>query len=159
MTIPNVHYWHLPDTYVPKTDSTTLPASDDPVKASNALFQDYGQSFDSALFDVLGQGSFSSHKMYSSSFFGYDLNSSDQLRDATKKAKEMGMEKVLAAQLASPIPYSSNFDNDNKTAYDGLNNIANLTIQLAMAKARKVFDHMNNKKTMGIDEYLKFLEP
>ena len=130
---------------------------------AESIFKNYSQSFDSSLFDALGQASAFSHKMYSSSFFGYDLNSADELRDASLRAKEMGMEKVLAAQLASPLPYSASSDNNNNnsngTAYDGLNTMANLTIQLAMAKARKVFDHLNQKKTMSLDEYIKSIEP
>ena len=161
-SLQNVHYWDSSEKNITKSVSSELPVTDDKKKETASFFQNYQSSFDAALFDVLGQGSHYSNKMYSNSFFGYDLNSPDQLRDATKRAKEMGMEKVLAAQLASPLPYSSN-NNDNDgsnddSAYDGLNSMANLTIQLAMAKAQKVFDHLNKQKTMSLEEYLKFLE-
>jgi len=148
MPIQNVHYW----------DSSNSPSkiSSSEKKDSSTFFKNYSQSFDAQLFDMLGQGSFSSNSMGSNNFFGFDLNSADGLRQASEKADSMGMGKVLAAQLGSQLPFmnnSNNYNDDNDQG--GLNGIANLTVQLQMAKARKVFDRLNNPETMSLESFIQ----
>jgi len=150
MSIHNVRYWDSPEV------DTSL-ASGDKVN-SEAFIKDYQNSFDSALFDIFGQSGFHSKPLYNSSFFGYDLNSPDQLREASAKAKSMGMEKVLAAQLSSPLPFSNTSFNDEKNdSYGGLDRITNLTVQLQMAKAHKVIERLEHKETKSLEEFVATL--
>ena len=145
MSIHNVRYWD-------SAEANTSLVSGNKVN-SEAFIEDYQNSFDSALFDIFGQSGFHSKPLYSSSFFGYDLNSPDQLREASAKAKSMGMEKVLAAQLSSPLPFSNTSFNDENDSYGGLDSITNLTVQLQMAKARKVIERLEHKETMSLEEF------
>jgi len=151
MSINPVHYWNSPD-----NQPLSIAGFSNNTKDVESYFEDYSQSFDSSLFDLLGQSNINSGSLYSNSFFGYDLNSPSQLRDASEKAKSMGMEKVLAAQLSSPLPfYSSNDRRDNNSSYDGLSSFTNLTIQLALAKAQKTFESIKQKETMSLQTYIK----
>jgi len=146
MSIHNVRYWD-------SVEVNTSLASDNKVN-SEAFVKDYQNSFDSALFDIFAQSGFHSKPLYNSSFFGYDLNSSEQLREASAKAKSMGMEKVLAAQLSSPLPISNTSFNDENDSYGGLDRMTNLTVQLQMAKARKVIERLEHKETMRLEEFV-----
>lgn len=146
MSIHNMRYWDFSEV------DTSLASNNK--KNSEALIADYQKTFDSALFDVFGQDGFNSHPLYNHSFFGYDLNSPDQLRKASAKAKSMGMEKVLAAQLSSPLPFSNTSFNDDKNSYGALDRMTNLTVQLQMAKARKVIDHLERKQTISFEDFV-----
>ena len=146
MSIHNVRYWD-------SVEVNTSLASDNKVN-SEAFVKDYQNSFDSALFDIFAQSGFHSKPLYNCSFFGYDLNSSEQLREASAKAKSMGMEKVLAAQLSSPLPISNTSFNDENDSYGGLDRMTNLTVQLQMAKARKVIERLEHKETMRLEEFV-----
>jgi len=155
MTMGNIRYW---ESVNPNLSSSLI---DDERKQLSTV-DDVAKSFDFSLLDVFSQSGNYSQSLYSDSFFGYDLNSSRGLRDATKKAKEMGMEKVLAAQLASPLPSYGSNDNRNSygqnKSYDSLNNLANLTIQLQMARVHKVMDRLHQSRTLSLDEFIKSID-
>lgn len=152
MSIQNIHYWSAPEA------GNSLPISPDTDKKEAAtFFENYSHSFDSALFDLFTNSKMNSGALYSNSFFGYDLNSPSQLREASEKAKSMGMEKVLAAQLSSPLPFydSNNRSRESYNSSSGLNSIGNLTIQLMLAKAQNVFDNIKKNETMSLPAYIK----
>lgn len=131
MAIENIHYWNNTD--------TSLTSSTDASQVTKK-----NQGFDDRLLTLFGlNNSFQGSTMYGGDFFGYDLNSPSQIREASRKAKLMGLEDVLAAQLSSPLPVMSRDSAAQKNAYSGLEAMINLTVQLQIAKAQKVFEDLD----------------
>lgn len=139
MPIENVRYWE-------NTATNLLSAAEgSPLATENRIF-------DNTLLTLFGRNdAFSGYSMQNNDFFGYDLNSPSQIREASREAKLMGLEDVLAAQLSSPLPILSRRSMEQKSTNSGFNAMINLTVQLQIAKAQKAFDSLSFQKNDPYD--------
>ena len=138
----SIRYW---DT----RSSNPSPSASPDATSSRAI--ENAQLFEASMLDNLLSPGASTGSLFSnnsiSSLFSNDVG----IEQRVKQAKELGMEKVLAAQLSSPLPAFGNQTDQKQSNYhglSGLDNMITLTIQKQLLEAQKAIE----AKTLRTEE-------
>ena len=128
-------------------------------KNNSAKVQEVKNSFNSTLFEMLGDNN------STSLFDGIDGNllnlfpNDSGLNQQLSDIKNQGMGKVLAAKLGSQLPFENLNSNKDKNEYqDGLHSMIDITMQLQIAKAKKSLNKTYNEKITSVTEYISNIE-
>jgi len=151
MTIQSIRYWQ-------NTSNDNAAQKDIQDKLRSVQ-----QSFNSTLFDSLTGAK--QNNLFTGSLFGQQNNilsgasSLEEISEELKNVKDMGMQKVLAAQLQAPLPFSEQFQNKSSSNdFSGLGMIAELTVQMQMIKAGESLNRFSHSSTMNLQQFIKSFE-
>jgi len=149
MTIQSIKYW----------DSTISQTKNENRDEISKAFDTYKTSFNTTLFDILSGSK--TQSLWGSSIpglandpfsGGYDMTA---INKEIATAKEMGMEKVLAERLKAPLPFmNANNNSYNKGSSNPLDRMTELTMQLHLAKAKRVINNQNNHSLYSFEEFV-----
>ncbi len=149
MTIQTIKYW----------DSGTSQIKNENKDKITEALDTYKTTFNSTLFDILSGNQ--AQSMWGSSIpglsndpfsGGYDMAA---INKEIATAKEMGMEKVLAARIKAPLPFmNENKNSYNKESNNPLDRMTELTMQLHLAKAKRAINRPNNHSLYSFEEFV-----
>jgi len=149
MTIQNIKYW----------DSTTSQTKNENKDKITEALDKYKTTFNATLFDILSGRQ--TQSLWGSSIpglsndpfsGGYDMSA---INKEIATAKEMGMEKVLAARLQAPLPFmNENSNSYNKDSNNPLDRMTELTMQLHLARARRAINSEGNHSLYSFEEFV-----
>lgn len=154
MAIQNINYWD-------STNSQTKlkkENGEDKVKIKETLDK-YETTFNKTLFDILSGNQ--NDNMWNNAIPGLSADpllgnhDIDALNKEIENAQAMGLEKVLAERLKTPLPFlnQTNYA-DNSKSNNPLDRMTDLTMQLHLARAKRAITQQNTNNLLTIDAFI-----